>query len=1469
MESQGASFAFDASMDFSAAFATPQQHSMKPAEGETSGFFCDEAIDTATFIDPTVFNTPQEQTYMPQNLAMDSTSGSTSLWNTQLTPQQPHALSTFPPTPVHSFDSIYQQGLSTSLGKRSLEIGDFDFPQPKRHESVFMGDFPLFPSMPSTASATSNWGLDTQLTPPVSTTEFGLSDDAADVCATWFHKFNVLPSDRHIESLSQLTGESADAVRSWFGRLLKQGMGSTQGDSAYKSQTSLTQHEPLWNGSYSTDTLQASPSQLFVPQAESSTTPEVTTTTVQPATALRGSKKRCTPTDDPQLLGRDPSKIYQCTRKCGKRYGRKCDWKRNEEEGYPCKSWVCSLCVSEGVENVKPCFRKYHFVQHFRNIHPDINADDHEETSIVSSETEFPRNCGFCRHRFVSRQDRIDHIADHFKAGKSMLDWRDEDSHDSHNDDDNDDDDDDGSNGDGFDGAPSFPPPPFDPRGAPGSKHHRGNGSSGGSSEHLHTQGGYFQFQLSQLDQGRNRAESPIIEGLTQKKLSVQISQDQLGAALDTLARDCSMHGKQTTTPGGGQDAVAGDVLSQSMSPLPSVGHALSTEPALGLTEHHFECRDQGHEGLHIAAGAGADNKAGHDGGSDSQEETSESLPSNISARPRSSVSHFGFPLDILRLSSSSPPLSSASSHQIPQGVPPASKPFLSVKLLGAGGFSTVDEVVHRGTHLRLGRKTLKNRDESAIEELRKEISVLQKLRHPHVIRFLAAYSSGDKMSILLSPVAETTLALWLERTLLQKPTNMTETIVSMFGCLASSVRYIHEQRPVIKHMDIKPQNILIVNSDSELPQVVLCDFGISSSEDVSEEHVVPITRQYTAPEVFEGSIRKEAADIWSLGCVFAEMASVSFSQGNSGWLDFRKAFSGRTGKYYWQDVPGVQARLTSFIEEAASTTEQTVAGTVKAMLSLEPSERPSAASLTMIFTPAPCCLNWPNEKAIFPGPREELEWVKDLDREEHVDCQAQTHACEAIEEASRIEVFAAANWLEECSYSHEACQHVSSSYSTALPKRLVDLLPNDQNEPYIRLVDSLDIEPSDNPVEYMALSHVWTDTQPLLLSSTMPDLRNGLPLEELPDDLNMAIATTRRLGYRYIWADSLCVVQDSTADKEQECKAMASVFRNAALTIVMDQLATPKLGTETLGQDMTDPQKDSLTTNARPPRVDRTEHQQPPSASLPAMDFTTPGFAWDTRAWVLQERLLSRRFLHVGKQLYWECNTLKASETFPRGLSPLVWEKVHSKRSPSLPMPRIEHRSSKSSFSCGTCTSETRPDVPATSRLRDCQFIRKEGDGVSDGKEAAQTMLQLGAVVQAQSRSRSHALGQARKQPSAARHTAAADTSQPALDCGFCSPKPSCSAAFDHKSHSTHHHARRTANASTATEYSPTLCQMSHSRNDHLEHRHRHKHEGIPCPAPPPHLLPHRHHTPANPGQHPREDTYHQRSRPSTHPLQ
>jgi hypothetical protein len=73
MDHQGAGFAFDANMDFSNMFATPQQQSYTPADNTSGFFFADEGIDTSassSFIDPTVFETtPQQCTFdMQQSL---------------------------------------------------------------------------------------------------------------------------------------------------------------------------------------------------------------------------------------------------------------------------------------------------------------------------------------------------------------------------------------------------------------------------------------------------------------------------------------------------------------------------------------------------------------------------------------------------------------------------------------------------------------------------------------------------------------------------------------------------------------------------------------------------------------------------------------------------------------------------------------------------------------------------------------------------------------------------------------------------------------------------------------------------------------------------------------------------------------------------------------------------------------------------------------------------------------------------------------------------------------------------------------------------------------------------------------------------------------------------------------------------------------------------------------------------------
>jgi serine/threonine protein kinase len=97
-------------------------------------------------------------------------------------------------------------------------------------------------------------------------------------------------------------------------------------------------------------------------------------------------------------------------------------------------------------------------------------------------------------------------------------------------------------------------------------------------------------------------------------------------------------------------------------------------------------------------------------------------------------------------------------------------------------------------------------------------------------------------------------------------------------SCLTSTVAFIHQH--TTKHMDIKPQNILVrqANFDSGDTdwRVYIADFGLSrsfASQDHSQtDGPTSLTPKYCAPEVYNYEERGRSADVFSLGCVFLEI---------------------------------------------------------------------------------------------------------------------------------------------------------------------------------------------------------------------------------------------------------------------------------------------------------------------------------------------------------------------------------------------------------------------------------------------------------------------------------------------------------------------------------------------------------------------------------------------------------------------
>ena len=134
---------------------------------------------------------------------------------------------------------------------------------------------------------------------------------------------------------------------------------------------------------------------------------------------------------------------------------------------------------------------------------------------------------------------------------------------------------------------------------------------------------------------------------------------------------------------------------------------------------------------------------------------------------------------------------------------------------------------------------------------------------------------------------------------------------------------------------------------------------------------------------------------------------------------------------------------------------------------------------------------------------------------------------------------------INECLSSHERCLS-GDKRKRLLPKRVVDV-GTDQDSSMI-----LHLSEPDERGDYVALSYCWGGPQQIKTTSDTIDAMasQGVALEELPQTILAAITVTRTLGFRYLWIDSLCILQDRITDKLNEIDHMAEIFMGAIVTV-------------------------------------------------------------------------------------------------------------------------------------------------------------------------------------------------------------------------------------------------------------------------------------------------------------------------------
>ncbi|KAK9887770.1 hypothetical protein WA026_000085 [Henosepilachna vigintioctopunctata] len=196
---------------------------------------------------------------------------------------------------------------------------------------------------------------------------------------------------------------------------------------------------------------------------------------------------------------------------------------------------------------------------------------------------------------------------------------------------------------------------------------------------------------------------------------------------------------------------------------------------------------------------------------------------------------------------------------------------FLKIEKIGEGTYG----VVYKGKNKKTGQLValkkirLESEDEGVPATALREISLLKELRHPNVVSLEDVLMEESRIYLIFEYLMMD-LKKYMDK--IEKGKFMDPKLVkSYFYQLNNAILFCHQRR--ILHRDLKPQNLLITRDGI----IKVGDFGLGRTFGVPVRvytHEV-VTLWYRAPEVLLGSTTYACpVDIWSLGCIFAEMAT-------------------------------------------------------------------------------------------------------------------------------------------------------------------------------------------------------------------------------------------------------------------------------------------------------------------------------------------------------------------------------------------------------------------------------------------------------------------------------------------------------------------------------------------------------------------------------------------------------------------
>jgi len=262
---------------------------------------------------------------------------------------------------------------------------------------------------------------------------------------------------------------------------------------------------------------------------------------------------------------------------------------------------------------------------------------------------------------------------------------------------------------------------------------------------------------------------------------------------------------------------------------------------------------------------------------------------------------------------------------------PLSSSRFKTIKVLGQGSFGTAFLVEDSESFANSSNNkyVIKKIDISRLDAKAKaaalgEVEVLSRLSHPNIVAYYGSWIEGEPnhLHILLEYCDSGDLSQAIRDRKDSLDYFDEQQITSWFVQLSSAILFCHRMR--ILHRDLKTSNIFLHGPNKV---VKLADFGIARvlQSEGSLASTVIGTPYYMSPELVNNELYSYKSDVWALGCVLYEMATLkhAFDAGNMCAL----VMSILRGKYTPLSQNQYSSRLAALIDS---------------MLQLEPSRRPT-----------------------------------------------------------------------------------------------------------------------------------------------------------------------------------------------------------------------------------------------------------------------------------------------------------------------------------------------------------------------------------------------------------------------------------------------------------------------------------------------------------------------------------------------